>query len=71
MKRPMRPARVDDLVRWLLVIALLAWSPWSRAEFDHGHRAWNALLERHVAVAGHGNASTVRDGTLNDARAPD
>ena len=43
----------------LLAIALLpAGLAW--AQFDHGHKAWDALLRKHVLLAPGANASSVK-----------
>lgn len=44
----------------LLGLAVVAASPSARADFDHTHAAWTALLARHVVVTDGGRASRVR-----------
>ncbi len=48
-------------LRWLAALALFAASAGACAQaFDHSHKAWGALLARHVVVAPGGKASAVR-----------
>lgn len=51
---------MHTLKRWLLALVFLAWAGPGLAAFDHEHRAWSALLAKHVVYAADGNASAVR-----------
>ena len=57
---------IAGLRRWGLCLAALLLVPLSaaRAEFDHTHAAWTALLRKHVVLLGDGKASQVRYGDL-------
>ena len=48
-------------VRCVAAIFLLT-GPWvaAHAQFDHGHKAWDALLKKHVVLQQGGKASSVR-----------
>jgi hypothetical protein len=48
------------LLRGLVAVALAGLTLHARAEFDHSHAAWTALLSRHVVVLDAGKASRVR-----------
>jgi len=43
-----------------LAVALLAFTASARAQFDHQHKAWGQLLEKHVVLIDGGNSSQVR-----------
>jgi hypothetical protein len=58
------------LVRALVLVCGLLAAPVARAAFDHEHRAWTALLARHVVVLDQGRSSRVRyAGFANDRAA--
>lgn len=48
------------LARALLFVATLFLAAFARADFDHSHGAWTALLKKHVVVIDGGQASRVR-----------
>lgn len=61
---------MSAFVRALLVSAVLvlAVAP-ARAQFDHQHKAWTALLAKHVVLINEGRASQVRYAALAAERA--
>jgi hypothetical protein len=59
-------------MKWLLIASLLAAAftgAASAQEFDHAHRAWTALLKKHVVLIDGGRASQVRYAGFADDRA--
>ena len=56
--------------RLLLIFSLLALPcTYARGEFDHDHKAWSALLAKHVVVTRDGQASQVRYARMAAERA--
>src|SRR5262249_37736351 len=56
------PPLLQTLARWGLAVAALVLVPAAaaRAQFDHTHAAWNAMLRKHVVLVSDGKASQVR-----------
>lgn len=58
------------LVVWTLgVLGLMSVAGAARAQFDHSHAAFTALLKKHVVLVDGGKASKVRYGELKNERA--
>jgi hypothetical protein len=59
----------STLARTFLALALMLPLGSARAEFDHQHKAWNALLAKHVVLNDGGKASQLRYAAIAKERA--